>query len=167
MRAQRLVRSQQYLRDRRLEVGRPPTVRAVAHMVKNVLFEYKDQLLAGMIVAGWDAADGPSVFSVPLGGSIMRQKYALGSSGSTYILSQCDAEYRDGMSRSETQQFVARGTLSPHLYSLSFSHIAAISLAMARDCSSGGVVRLVTVDRDGAEYTFIGGDSLPHPDSAI
>jgi hypothetical protein len=103
-------------------------------MVKNVLFEYKDQLLAGMIVAGWDAADGPSVFSVPLGGSIMRQKYALGGSGSTYILSHCDDEYRDDMSRSETQQFVARGTLSPHLYSLSFSHIwrAIVRLAQAR-----------------------------------
>jgi hypothetical protein len=31
--------------------------RCVAHMVRNVLVENKDQLLAGMIVAGWDAAD--------------------------------------------------------------------------------------------------------------
>lgn len=38
---------------------------------------------------------------------------------------------------------------------------SALSLAMARDGSSGGVVRLCTIDKEGVERKWIPGDKLP------
>lgn len=38
---------------------------------------------------------------------------------------------------------------------------AALSLAMARDGSSGGIVRLATINKDGVERKMISGDQLP------
>lgn len=34
--------------------------------------------MAGIIVAGWDKKDGPSVYNVPLGGSLHRAPFAIG-----------------------------------------------------------------------------------------
>lgn len=38
----------------------------------------------------------------------------------------------------------------------------AIAHAMARDGSSGGVIRLVTIDKTGVSREFIPGDKLPY-----
>ena len=37
----------------------------------------------------------------------------------------------------------------------------ALSLAMSRDGSSGGVVRTVNIDKDGVTRKMVGGDKLP------
>lgn len=84
--------------------------------------------------------------SIPLGGSLIKQKFACGGSGSTYIFGYIDAHYKDNMTQSEAEQFVS----------------TAISHAMARDGSSGGVVRLVTISKDGVDRKFIPGDKLPY-----
>jgi 20S proteasome subunit beta 1 len=39
--------------------------------------------------------------------------------------------------------------------------IVAISLAMNRDGSSGGVIRTITITKDGIERGFTGGNELP------
>ena len=38
---------------------------------------------------------------------------------------------------------------------------AALAHAMARDGSSGGVIRTVAIDADGVERLFVAGDKLP------
>lgn len=43
---------------------------------------------------------------------------------------------------------------------LNFVH-RALAHAMARDGSSGGVIRTVTIDKDGVTRGFIPGDKLP------
>jgi 20S proteasome subunit beta 1 len=35
-------------------------------------------LQAGMIVGGWDKYEGGQIYSVPLGGTILRQPFAIG-----------------------------------------------------------------------------------------
>ena len=40
--------------------------------------------------------------------------------------------------------------------------VRAISHAMARDGSSGGVIRIVTIDKDGATKECIKGEELPY-----
>jgi hypothetical protein len=82
------------------------------------------------------------VYEIPLGGTIMKQKFALGGSGSSYIYGLVDATYRDNMSKEECKEFVKK----------------AISHAMARDGSSGGVIRLVVIDKDGVEKECILGE---------
>lgn len=109
--------------------GRAPDVRTAAALFRQIIYANRDALQAGVIVAGWDAEAGGSVYSVPLGGSLHRQPWAIGGSGSAYIYGFCDAEYRPGMSRDECVGFVKR----------------ALALAMARDGSSGGVARVAVV----------------------
>jgi 20S proteasome subunit beta 1 len=75
----------------------------------------------------------------------MHQSYSIGGSGSTYIYGFCDAHFRKGMSRIECEKFVTQ----------------ALSLAMARDGSSGGVVRLAIIDKDGVERKMVPGNLLP------
>ena len=50
-----------------------------------------------------------SHFSSFPGGTLMKQKFALGGSGSTYIYGLVDSTYRDGMTKQECQTFVKNG----------------------------------------------------------
>lgn len=68
-----------------------------------------------------------------------------GGSGSSYIYGFVDANFRPGMTRDECLTFVRR----------------ALAHAMARDGSSGGVIRTVVIDQAGVERGFIPGDQLP------
>ncbi|GJQ14894.1 hypothetical protein GpartN1_g6685.t1 [Galdieria partita] len=98
-----------------------------------------------MICAGWDPLYGGQVYTVPLGGTIVRQPYSIGGSGNTYIYGFCDAHFRKGMSREECTEFTKK----------------AVALAMTRDGSSGGVIRLVVVDKQGVSREMIAGNQLP------
>ncbi len=41
------------------------------------------------------------MYSIPLGGSLHKQAYAIGGSGSTYIYGFCDAHWKEGMEEAE------------------------------------------------------------------
>lgn len=122
-----------------------PTVRDTAVMAKNIVYN-NEGLLAGLIIAGYDH-EGPAVYSIPLGGSLIRQKYATGGSGSIYIAGLCDSLFHENMTKEEAVQFATR----------------AITHAMSRDNSSGGCVRLLVITRDGEEEVFVPGDTLLLP----
>jgi 20S proteasome subunit beta 1 len=124
-----------YAQIHSVEHGEAPEVKTVATMFQKLCYNNKDQLQAGIIVAGWDRHHGGSVYSIPLGGSLHQQSYAIGGSGSTYIYGFCDAHYKKGMTRQECVEFVK----------------CAISLAMLRDGSSGGVIRMVVIEGTGLE----------------
>lgn len=90
---------------------------------------------AGMIIAGHDPQHGGSVYSIPQGGSLHKQSYAIGGSGSTYIYGYCNSYWREGMSENEGIDFVK----------------GALREAIKWDGSSGGVIRLVVLTSKGAE----------------
>ena len=148
--------------DRRQHMGRQPSVHTAASLFQNICYQNKDALSAGIIVAGWDKEDGPSVYNIPLGGGIFRQPWAIGGSGSTYVYGYCDATYQDGWGKDETIEFVKNSTCmklnhkSPHA-----KYHVALSLAMARDGSSGGVIRMCVITEDGVERLFVPGNQLP------
>jgi 20S proteasome subunit beta 1 len=91
-----------------MELGRLPRVRTVANLMKKVCYNNKDNLMAGLIVGGWDPYDGPQVYEIPLGGTIMKQIFAMGGSGSTYIYGLVDSYFKEGMSKEECQNFVRK-----------------------------------------------------------
>ena len=70
----------------------------------------------------------------------------VGGSGSTYIYGLCDAFYRPKMTKDQCQEFVKK----------------ALAHAMARDGSSGGVIRMVTCTEAGTERVMIPGNQLPY-----
>ena len=54
-----VVRNQ--LQWHEVESGKPSNVHTAAHLFKNISYQYRDQLTAGIIVAGWDAEKGGQV----------------------------------------------------------------------------------------------------------
>jgi 20S proteasome subunit beta 1 len=136
---------QYYLQMFEAEHGEPPSTRVAAAMFQQICYSNKDALSAGIIVAGWDRQNGGSVYSVPLGGSLHKQPFSIGGSGSTYIYGYCDAVYRDDMTKEECVEFVKN----------------SVALAMSRDGSSGGVIRLAIVTETGVERMLFTGKQIP------
>lgn len=126
--------------------NRRPQVLTAANLFKKFCYDYKDQLMAGIIVAGYDEVLGGQVYSVPIGGTMVRAPYTIGGSGSTYIYGYCDQAYKPGMTAVECRAFVKN----------------ALSLAMSRDGSSGGVIRTVMITKDGIDRDFTPGNQLPN-----
>ena len=85
------------------------------------------------------------MYTIPLGGMCVRQPFSIGGSGSTYIYGYCDANFRENMSSAECRAFV----------------LNSLSLAMSRDGSSGGVVRIAVITAQGVEREVVSGDALP------
>merc|ERR1712130_697117 len=134
-----------YLDVHSAQLGEDPDVHTAANFFQKLCYDNKNAVSAGIIVAGWDKFDGGSVYCIPLGGAMVRQPVAIGGSGSTFIYGYCDANFRDGMSRDEAHQFVRN----------------ALALAMARDGSSGGVIRTAIIDQNGVERFMLPGNELP------
>jgi 20S proteasome subunit beta 1 len=108
-------------------------------------YENKSALQAGLIIAGFDATEGGAVYAVPLGGTLVKTPFSIGGSGSAYITALCDKTWREGMTEEECRAFV----------------IKSVAHAMARDGSSGGCIRTVTINKDGVRRTFTAGDEIP------
>jgi len=128
-----------------IETGKRPPVKAAASWFKNICYDKRDEASAGIIVAGWDEKQGGQVYCIPLGGMIVRQPFTIGGSGSTYIYGHCDAAYKRNMTKEECMKFVAQ----------------AVGLAIWRDGSSGGCIRLASVSKDGVERKVILHNELP------
>ena len=134
-----------YLQMYEAQNGAPPSVRVAANLAAELCYNNKDNLSAGLIVAGWDERSGGEVYSIPLGGSIHKQEVAIGGSGSTYIYGYCDTNFRPGMSRDEAIDFLKH----------------AIALAMERDGSSGGVIRMAAIDGKSIDRYFFADKDIP------
>ena len=122
-----------------------PSVFTAANVFRDICYGYRDQLSAGIIVAGWDSVTGGQVYRVPLGGALIRQTVALGGSGSTYIHGYVDSKFKEKMSKEEALEFCAN----------------SLALAMMKDGSSGGVIRLAAINEKGVERHVVTGDDIP------
>ncbi|XP_064900293.1 proteasome subunit beta type-6 [Columba livia] len=131
-----------------VELQEPPRVRTAARLFQQTCYRYRDELSAGVIVAGWDPRRGGQVYAVPMGGPLLRVPCAVGGSGSSYLYGFLDAAATPGMSREQSRELVTR----------------ALALAMARDGSSGGVIRLATITPQGVDRTVLAGPQLPWGD---
>ncbi|CAI9099041.1 OLC1v1035801C1 [Oldenlandia corymbosa var. corymbosa] len=134
-----------YLDQHTIQLGQPATVKVAANLVRLIAYNNKNMLQAGMIVGGWDKYEGGKIYGVPLGGTLIEQPFSIGGSGSTYLYGFFDKEWKEGMTQQEAEELVVK----------------AVSLAIARDGASGGVVRTVTINSEGATRNFYPGDSLP------
>ncbi|XP_030042263.1 proteasome subunit beta type-6 [Microcaecilia unicolor] len=128
-----------------IELDEPPLVHTAASLFKDMCYRYREDLMAGIIVAGWDKSKGGQVYTVPVGGMMVHQPFSVGGSGSSYIYGFVDSSYKPGMSKDECLQFTAN----------------ALALAMERDGSSGGVIRLAAITEAGVERKVILGSELP------
>jgi len=85
------------------------------------------------------------VYSIPISGMIQRMPFSTGGSGSTYVYGYVDANYKEGMNKEDSLKFISN----------------SVALAMARDGSSGGIIRLAAITKDGVERFTLVGDQIP------
>ncbi|XP_032064359.1 proteasome subunit beta type-9-like [Thamnophis elegans] len=138
------LRSKRWGLDRlSLETEKTPRVLAAATLVKALSYKHPE-LSAHLLVAGWDPQNGGQVYGT-LGGMLNRQPVSIGGSGSTFIYGYVDSAYKPRMNREECRQFTKN----------------AIALAMVRDGSSGGIIYLVTITKDGAKEEVVLGEDIP------
>ncbi|TDG50125.1 hypothetical protein AWZ03_003341 [Drosophila navojoa] len=100
---------------------------------RNKIYAMRDVLVASIIVAGWDQAKGGQVYTVPITGLLVQERYAIAGSGSNSIHGFMAAHFKSGMNQEDTVDVVKR----------------AIRLAVRHDCSSGGAVRIGIITADG------------------
>jgi 20S proteasome subunit beta 1 len=134
-----------FIAQHSIELGDEVSVKTAATLMQQMAYSNKNMLQAGLIVAGWDRNQGPAVYAVPLGGTLVQVPFAIGGSGSAYITGFCDKYWRPNMNEEECRAFVQ----------------AAVGHAMARDGSSGGCIRTVTINKAGARRDFIPGSAVP------
>lgn len=130
------------LKDYEFRYETTPTIYRAASLCKEIIYSYP-QLLAGIIVAGYDETGG-HVYNITLGGSMVKMNVALGGSGSPYIYGFSDSNYREDMSIEEGKEFVKN----------------AVSLAIKRDNFSGGCIRMAVINEKGVEEIFIPGNEI-------
>jgi len=128
-----------------MEMGEPPSVGTAANVFRDLLYQYRDQMTASIICAGWDDKNGGQVYSIPLGGMMVRRPISIHGSGSTFIYGYMDSHYKPGMNREQCLELV----------------LNAVSLAIKRDGSSGGVCRRVVITKDGTEHILVTNENLP------
>ncbi|KAI9192734.1 hypothetical protein LWI28_027149 [Acer negundo] len=134
-----------FLHQHTIQLGQPATVKVAANLIRLIAYGNKNMLQTGLIVGGWDKYEGGKIYGVPLGGTLIEQPFAIGGSGSSYLYGFFDQAWKEGMTKEEAEQLVVK----------------AVSLAIARDGASGGVVRTVTINSEGVSRKFYPGDTLP------
>merc|ERR1712054_393258 len=135
-----------FIAQHSVELEQDPETRTVAYLFNKLNYNNKNNLSAGLIIGGWDKYNKGTVFTIPLGGGLVEQPFSLGGSGSGYIYGYCDSKYREDMTRAECEEFVKN----------------AVALAMSRDGSSGGVIRICTINEEGMNKQYVPGDKLPY-----
>ena len=142
-----VTNTKNYLSDFAIEYGDKPPVKVAARILQQFQYNYKDYLSASVIVAGVDNLEGPVIYAVGLGGSTYKQKIAMSGSGSSYIYGYVDQNYKDNMTKQEAKELLKK----------------AVSLAMYRDNSSGGVVRMLDITKDGTTREYFSFNDLKFP----
>ncbi|KAH3679360.1 hypothetical protein WICMUC_001041 [Wickerhamomyces mucosus] len=115
--------------------GKPPSAKVAASIFQELTYTNKDALSAGLIVAGFDEKTNGEVFSIPLGGSVHKQPFAIAGSGSAYIYGWTEKNFKENMNKEEVVSFVK----------------TALAQAIKWDGSSGGVIRQVILTKEGIE----------------
>jgi len=136
-----------HMRQYSVDANRPivPT-KAVASLFHRLCYNYKNQISAGILVAGWDEINGGTVYNIPSGGAMVQAPYAMGGSGSIFLYSFMDQHYKQGLAKEQCLNLLR----------------TAVSHAMARDGSSGGMMRTIVITRDGTEHATIPWRAIPY-----
>ncbi|KAL7721178.1 proteasome endopeptidase complex [Entamoeba marina] len=118
------------------QTNEEPTVSAAANVCKNLIYGNKSFYHLLLYVV-----------EILQSGAMKKEEMCLGGSGSTYIWGYCDTHFKHNMTLEEAKQFI----------------ITAVSLAIHRDGSSGGIIHTVNITTEGVVSEWITGDKVPVP----
>jgi len=114
-------------------------VRVVAQIIRNICYERKSFLNCGLICAGWDNLHGGQVYIVIQGGTIFDSPIISSGSGSIFINSFCDINFKNCLNANKTKNLV----------------IKAISLAIQKDGNSCRIIRLCKISNHGICSSYL------------
>lgn len=122
-----------------MELGMQPLVETAANVFREICYNYRDSLMAGILVAGWDKQKGGQVYSIPIGGMCVRQPISIGGSGSTYVYGYVDAQYKPNISKNECLKLVENSEYPKDCYKEKFSslHINDFNISFSTCVSYG------------------------------
>jgi len=107
--------------------------------MRSIIYNNAGSLSASMICSGWDPYKGYQIYSVNQTGFFREENFAMSGSGSVFIYGFADANYRPDFTLEEAKGFIH----------------SAVSLACYRDESSGGVIRMLNITKDGTERFYV------------
>ena len=119
----------------RLENNRIITVRAMAKLISNILFQRRLMPLLMETVVGGVDSDGPAIYTMDPVGSLIPDKFITAGSGAPIAMGLLEAQY------SEDIDVEAGAELA----------LNAIKSAVARDVASGDGVDMLLITSDGIE----------------
>ncbi|MCW4049694.1 MAG: archaeal proteasome endopeptidase complex subunit beta [Candidatus Bathyarchaeota archaeon] len=123
----------------RLDKGRPITTKALSKLISNMLFNRRMMpLLMETVVGGYDA-DGPSLYSLDLAGSLIPDEFIAAGSGAPIAIGVLEADYSKEMDCEAGAELAVK----------------AIKSAIARDAVSGDGIDILIIRADGAEERTI------------
>ncbi|GMT22848.1 hypothetical protein PFISCL1PPCAC_14145 [Pristionchus fissidentatus] len=136
-----------YIETHSLLENEPVTIYRSSQIFRQFLYQYRDSLSASVIIAGWDAKLGGQLYAIPIGGFTTRQRSTASGSGSTYVLGYLDKAWKPNLTKEECIEIVK----------------TAVGLAVFRDGSSGGVVRIGVINENGTDITLYRPDKPGFP----
>ncbi|TXT56694.1 MAG: Proteasome subunit beta 2 [Candidatus Thorarchaeota archaeon] len=116
-----------------LDEGRPLSVKAVTKMIANLLYSRKAApLYVQTVVVGVDS-EGPALYSLDMGGSLLSEDYTATGTGVRTAYGVLETDYRKDLTVQEAEKIA----------------IKAVKAGIARDIQSGGPIRVMTVTKEG------------------
>jgi proteasome beta subunit len=132
---QTIVRELNYhARMFKYNTSREITAKALSKLLSNILFANRLFPLITQTLIGGFTFDAHGIYVLDALGSVIEDKYAAAGSGTEIALGILEAEYRDGINRSEAKNLALK----------------AIRTALERDSASGNGIDLLIIDRAGA-----------------
>ncbi|MDH5481489.1 MAG: archaeal proteasome endopeptidase complex subunit beta [Candidatus Bathyarchaeota archaeon] len=116
-----------------LDVGRAISVRSVAKLMSNLLFNRRLAPLITQTIVGGVDGEGPSIYVLDVLGSVMPDEYAVVGSGTEIAIGVLEEGYREKLTIEEAKDLVTR----------------AIKSAISRDIMSGDGIDFLIMTKDG------------------
>ena len=142
------IETQEEISRRMYRYGINLSISQIAHWIRSVVYGQNGSLSVSLIVAGYDhEKQAARIFSItPSGALIEENVFVVAGSGSTYVLGHLDHNLSPSTA-GKTDDLTESAAVSLCKQ--------AIELAIHRDGSSGGLVRLFVIDSAGRrELTF-------------
>ena len=118
-----------------MEERRPISVRAAATLLSNILYERKMVPFFSQTIVGGVDEKGPTIYTLDLLGSLLKDSYAAAGSGSEIALGTLERYYKEGMDINEGKDLAIR----------------AIRAAAKRDVLSGEGIDVMVITGKGIE----------------
>ncbi len=116
-----------------LEQKKTISVKALSKMIANTLYSRRaSPLYVQTVIVGVDA-NGPALFTLDMGGSLIPDEYTAAGTGTRTAYGVLERQYKEGLTVKEAEEVA----------------INAVRAGIARDAQSGGEIRIMSVTKDG------------------